>query len=82
VRAPSHPPGQTLVVTSGVGRVQRDGGPIEKIRCGDIVTIVPGEKQWRGVGPNTAMTHVTITESLDGNNTDWLESVTDAQYSG
>jgi quercetin dioxygenase-like cupin family protein len=76
----SHPLGQTLIVTSGVGRVQREGGPIEEIRPGDIVTILPGEKHWHGAAPTTAMTHIAITESLDGKNTDWLESVTDEQY--
>ncbi len=76
----SHPLGQTLIVTSGVGRVQREGGPIEEIRPGDIVTISPGEKHWHGAAPDTAMTHIAITESLDGKNTDWLEPVTDEQY--
>ena len=78
----SHPLGQTLIVTSGVGRVQREGGPIEEIRPGDIVTILPGEKHWHGAAPETAMTHIAITESLDGRNTDWMEPVTDAQYGG
>lgn len=78
----THPLGQTLIVTSGVGRVQREGGPIEEIRPGDIVTILPGEKHWHGAAPNTAMTHIAITEFLDGKNTDWMEPVTDDQYTG
>jgi quercetin dioxygenase-like cupin family protein len=78
----THPLGQTLIVTSGVGRVQREGSPIEEIRPGDIVTILPGEKHWHGAAPNTAMTHIAMPESLDGKNTDWLEPVTDEQYAG
>ena len=77
----THPLGQTLIVTSGVGRIQREGGPIEEIRPGDIVSILPGEKHWHGGAANTAMTHIAITEFLDGRNTDWLEPVTDEQYS-
>jgi quercetin dioxygenase-like cupin family protein len=78
----SHPLGQTLIVISGVGRVQREGGPIEVISPGDIVTISPGEKHWHGAAPTTAMTHIAITESLDGRNTVWLEPVTDDEYGG
>lgn len=78
----THPLGQTLIVTSGVGRIQREGGPIEEIRPGDIVSILPGEKHWHGAAPNTAMTHVAITEMKDGRNTDWMEPVTDEQYGG
>ena len=76
----THPLGQTLVVTSGYGRAQRWGGPIEEIRPGDIVWFPPGEKHWHGAAPTTAMTHIAITESLDGKNTDWLEPVTDEHY--
>jgi quercetin dioxygenase-like cupin family protein len=76
----SHPLGQTLLVTSGLGLVQRDGGAIEEIRPGDIVWFPPGEKHWHGASPATAMTHIAITENLDGKNTDWMEPVNDAQY--
>jgi quercetin dioxygenase-like cupin family protein len=76
----THPLGQTLIVTAGLGWVQRDGGPIEEIRPGDVVWISPGEKHWHGATPNTAMTHIAIQEKLDGKVVDWLEQVTDQQY--
>ncbi len=76
----THPLGQTLIVTSGVGRVQRWGGPIEETRTGDVVWFAPGEKHWHGAAPTTAMTHIAIQEVLDGNVVDWMEHVTDAQY--
>ena len=76
----THPLGQTLVVTSGLGWSQRDGGPIEEIRPGDVVWFSPGEKHWHGASPNVAMTHIAIQESLNGKVVDWLEHVTDEQY--
>lgn len=76
----THPLGQTLLVISGCGRVQREGGPIEEIRPGDIVWFEPGEKHWHGASPTTAMTHVAIADSLDGKVVDWMEHVTDEQY--
>ncbi len=78
----THPLGQTLLVLSGSGRVQREGGPIEEIRPGDIVWFEPGEKHWHGASPTTAMTHVAIAEALDGKVVDWMEHVTDEQYQG
>jgi quercetin dioxygenase-like cupin family protein len=78
----THPLGQTLLVLSGFGRVQREGGPIEEIRPGDIVWFPPGEKHWHGASPNTAMSHVAIAEALDGKVVDWLEHVTDTEYEG
>jgi len=78
----THPLGQTLIVTSGVGRVQREGGPIEEIRPGDVVWFPPGEKHWHGAAPTIAMTHIAIQEKLDGKVVDWMEPVTDAQYAG
>lgn len=78
----THPLGQTLLVLSGFGRTQREGGPIEEIRPGDIVWFAPGEKHWHGASPETAMTHVAIAEALDGKVVDWLEHVTDTQYQG
>ncbi|MDR3462342.1 MAG: cupin domain-containing protein [Beijerinckiaceae bacterium] len=77
----THPLGQTLIVTFGSGRVQREGGPIEEIHPGDVVWFPPGEKHWHGAAPTTAMTHIAIQESLDGKVVDWLEHVSDAQYS-
>jgi 4-carboxymuconolactone decarboxylase len=76
----THPRGQVLIVTEGVGRVQRWGGPVEEIRPGDVVRIPPGVKHWHGAAPTTAMSHVAIVEHLDGKNTDWMEKVSDAQY--
>ncbi|WP_375312454.1 cupin domain-containing protein [Bradyrhizobium sp. A5] len=76
----THPLGQTLIVTSGLGWVQREGGPIEEIRPGDIVWFAPAEKHWHGATPATAMTHIAIAEKLNGSPVDWLEKVTDAQY--
>src|SRR3981189_299928 len=78
----THPLGQTLIVTSGLGRAQREGGPIEEIRPGDVVWFPPGEKHWHGATPTTAMTHMAIQESLNGKAVDWMEKVTDAQYGG
>jgi quercetin dioxygenase-like cupin family protein len=75
-----HPLGQTLIVTAGVGRVQRWGGSIEEIRPGDVVWFPPGEKHWHGAAPTTAMTHIAIVEVLDGKSTDWMEHVSDEQY--
>ena len=78
----THPLGQTLIVTSGFGRVQRWGGPIEEIRPGDVVWFPAGEKHWHGAAPDTAMTHIAIQEQLDGKAVDWMEKVSDAQYQG
>jgi len=76
----THPLGQTLIVTSGCGRVQREGGPIEEIHPGDVVWFPPGEKHWHGASPTTAMTHIAIQESLDGKAVEWMEKVSDEQY--
>jgi quercetin dioxygenase-like cupin family protein len=76
----THPLGQTLLVTAGWGRGQRDGGPIEEIRAGDIVWFEPGERHWHGASPTTAMTHIAIAEMLDGKAVEWMEHVTDDQY--
>lgn len=73
----THPLGQILFVPSGVGRVQQDGGPVQEIRAGDVVRIGPAERHWHGASPTTAMTHVAITETLDGSNVVWLEPVAD-----
>jgi quercetin dioxygenase-like cupin family protein len=78
----THPLGQTLIVTSGRGRAQREGGPVEDIGPGDIVWFAPGEKHWHGASPTTAMTHIAIAEAQDGKVVDWLEQVSDGQYLG
>lgn len=77
-----HPLGQLLIVTGGVGRVQREGEPVATIRPGDTVWIEPNERHWHGASPETAMTHIAIAEALDGKVVDWQEKVTDQQFSG
>ncbi len=76
----SHPLGQTLIATSGVGRVQRWGDPVDEIRAGDVVWIPPGQKHWHGASPTTGMAHIAIVERLEGKSVDWMETVTDEQY--
>jgi quercetin dioxygenase-like cupin family protein len=78
----THPLGQTLIVTSGAGWAQRQGGPVEEIRPGDVVWFTPGEKHWHGATSKTAMTHMAIQESLDGKVVDWLEQVSEEEYGG
>jgi 4-carboxymuconolactone decarboxylase len=75
----SHPLGQTLIVTAGAGRVQRWGDPVEEIRQGDVVWTPPGQKHWHGAAPDSSMTHIAITEELDGKRVEWMEKVSDAQ---
>ena len=76
----THPLGQTLIVTAGYGKAQRDGGPIEEIRPGDVIWFEPNEKHWHGAAPTTAVTHIAIQEALDGKVVDWMEKVSDEQY--
>lgn len=76
----THPLGQTLLVTSGLGLVQRWGGPVQQIQPGDVVWIPPGEKHWHGASPTTAMSHYAISEADKGKTVEWLEKVSDAQY--
>jgi quercetin dioxygenase-like cupin family protein len=76
----THPLGQTLIVMAGCGRAQREGGPVEEIRPGDVVWFAPGEKHWHGATPTTAMTHIAIQEALDGKPVEWMEHVSDEQY--
>jgi len=75
-----HPLGQTLIVTSGLGRIQSWGGPVQEIRPGDVVWCPPGEKHWHGASPTTAMSHFAIQEALDGKVVEWMEKVGDEQY--
>lgn len=76
----THPLGQTLIVTSGIGWAQVWGGVAQEIRSGDVVWFAPGEKHWHGASAQTAMTHIAIQEALDGQAVDWLEQVSDEQY--
>lgn len=76
----THPLGQTLIVTEGLGWAQTEGGPVEEIKPGDVVWFAPGEKHWHGASAASAMTHIAIQEALDGKAVDWLEQVSDAQY--
>ncbi|HXI92561.1 MAG TPA: carboxymuconolactone decarboxylase family protein [Blastocatellia bacterium] len=77
----THPLGQVLIVTAGTGRVQRWGDPVDEIRQGDVVWIPPGQKHWHGAAPNSSMAHIGIVEALDGKAVEWMEKVSDAQYS-
>jgi quercetin dioxygenase-like cupin family protein len=76
----THPLGQTLIVTSGLGWVQREGAPVEEIRPGDVVWFAPGEKHWHGAAATTAMSHIAIQEALNGSPVNWMEKVSDEQY--
>jgi|UniRef100_UPI003BABE08F quercetin dioxygenase-like cupin family protein len=76
----THPAGQTLIVTFGRGRVQREGGPVEEISAGDVVWFPAGEKHWHGAAPDTAMSHIAIQESIDGSAVTWMEKVSDTDY--
>jgi quercetin dioxygenase-like cupin family protein len=76
----THPLGQHLIITSGFGWVQREGGPIEEVWPGDVVWFPPGLKHWHGATPTTAMTHFAIQEALNGKNVEWMEKVSDEQY--
>ncbi|MFC0267143.1 (R)-mandelonitrile lyase [Kushneria aurantia] len=78
----THPAGQTLIVTAGLGLVQRKGGPIEEIRPGDVVWFPADEVHWHGASPEVAMTHIAIQESIDGSPVSWMEKVTDDEYQG
>jgi quercetin dioxygenase-like cupin family protein len=76
----THPLGQTLIVTAGCGRAQREGGPIEEIRPGDVIWFAPGEKHWHGAAPRTGMVHIALQEHLNGEHVVWLEPVSDEDY--
>jgi quercetin dioxygenase-like cupin family protein len=76
----THPLGQILIVTSGCGWIQRDGGPIDEIRPGDVVWFDPGEKHWHGATASTAMSHIAIQERHNGSPVNWMEHVSDEQY--
>lgn len=76
----THPAGQRLIVTAGVGLTQQEGQPVQTIRAGDVVACPAGVKHWHGAAPGSAMTHLAITGTVDGKNVDWMEKVTDEQY--
>lgn len=76
----THPVGQVLIVTAGLGWVQREGGPVEEIRPGDVVWIPPGVKHWHGATAATGMTHIALQEQADGQVVAWMEKVSDEQY--
>jgi quercetin dioxygenase-like cupin family protein len=76
----THPLGQTLIVTAGVGLVQSQGGPAQEIRPGDVVWIPPGVKHWHGAAATTGMSHIAFSEALDGQSVEWMEQVSDEQY--
>lgn len=78
----THPLGQTILITFGAGRVQREGGPVEHVRPGDIVFFAPNEKHWHGAEANCAMTHIAIAEKQNGLVVTWMEKVSDADYNG
>ena len=78
----THPLGQTIIIVHGSGRVQRDGGPVETVNVGDVVFFEPEERHWHGAGPESAMTHLTVGEVLDGVSVTWMEPVSDEQYPG
>jgi len=77
----THPRGQILIVTAGAGRVQRWGDPIEEMRAGDVVRIPAGQKHWHGASPTASMTHIAISEHREGTAVQWMEQVSDEQYS-
>ena len=76
----THPAGQTIIITAGLGWVQRDAAPVETVGPGDTVFFAAGEKHWHGAAATTGMTHIAVTEMVDGKNVDWLEPVSDQQY--
>jgi quercetin dioxygenase-like cupin family protein len=76
----THPAGQTLIIVSGLGRVQKAGGPIEEIHPGDVVWIEPNEKHWHGASPSKAMSHIAIHEEVNGEVVTWMEKVSDTDY--
>jgi quercetin dioxygenase-like cupin family protein len=76
----THPIGQTLIITSGVGWVQRENGRVEELHPGDVVWIEPNEKHWHGATPTNGMTHIAIQENMNGRVVEWMEKVRDDEY--
>jgi quercetin dioxygenase-like cupin family protein len=78
----THPVGQLLIITNGCGQVGTWDGAVEEVKAGDVVWFAPGEKHWHGAGPETAMTHIAVTEAVDGSAVAWMEPVNDDQFAG
>lgn len=76
----THPAGQTLIIQTGVGWVQKEGGSIEEVRSGDVVWFEPNEKHWHGASATKAMSHIAIQEEVNGSVVTWMEKVSDDQY--
>jgi quercetin dioxygenase-like cupin family protein len=76
----THPTGQHLIVTHGVGRTQEWGGPVVEVRAGDHIWCPPGVKHWHGASPTSAMTHIALSGTRDGKNVEWMEKVAEEQY--
>ncbi len=76
----THPAGQHLIVTAGVGLTQEWGQPVQEIRAGDVIWCPPGVKHWHGAAPSTGMSHLAVTGTVEGKNVNWLEKVSDEQY--
>lgn len=77
----THPAGQTLIIMSGLGWVQREGGSIAEVQPGDVIWFAPDEKHWHGASANKAMSHIAIQEEVNGEAVSWMEKVSDKQYS-
>lgn len=77
----THPLGQTLIIVAGCGRVQSWGGSVREVHPGDVIWFPPDEKHWHGATSTTAMTHIAVVEHVDGKSADWLEEVSDVQFS-
>ncbi|HEY8780064.1 MAG TPA: cupin domain-containing protein [Mucilaginibacter sp.] len=76
----THPLGQTIIITSGLGWVRHEGGPVEEVRPGDVVWFEPNEKHWHGASATNGLSHIAIQENLNGKVVDWMEHVSDEQY--
>lgn len=76
----THPAGQRLVVTSGIGLTQEWGKPVQTIHAGDVVWCPPDVKHWHGAAPESAMTHLAVGRSVNGKSVTWMDKVTDEQY--
>lgn len=76
----THPVGQVLIVTAGLGWVQQWGAEIQEMRPGDVIQIPPSVRHWHGASPTTSVTHIALQEQLEGRAVDWMEPVSDAQY--
>jgi quercetin dioxygenase-like cupin family protein len=76
----THPAGQTLIVTTGTGWVQEEGQEKKEVKVGDVIWTPPGVKHWHGAKNDAGMSHLAVTEVVDGKNVDWMEQVTDEQY--